>query len=624
MSNLKRFIKSQYFIFSILLTLKAIFVHGLLFHDYDVVKAFILEGCYIFLLLGFVEFLPVTVKSWGYFAADALITTVFTGIILYGSYFNIIPTYFALFELGQVSSVSDSVLSLLNPLYLLLYLDIMILVIFRISKKLPFPAARINKKWLGMAFSLSIIIASLAFMHYRSDDIANPVLAAEDKGIFNYELLNIYKNPSNQTKPLSSNLTPAQINHTIQSIKGIDKKPQNKRQDFGVAKGRNVIVIQLESFEDFLIGLKVNGQTVTPNLNKLVKKSLYFPDVYQQVGPGNTSDAEFMMNTSLFPESYSPTALSEGDRAYPSLPKLLGSKGYNTMTFHADELKFWNRDELYPGLGFNHYYEQPLYGQQDIVGLGPSDDVLYGKTAGILNKSSQPFYAQVVSLSSHHPYKIPASKQGLSLPAKYNGSIVGDYLQAQHYTDASLGRFIDQLKAKGLWNNSVIMLYGDHFGLSNDMFNSTDESLMKDLIGHPYTKEDRYNIPLIAAVPGKVQHQTITKVGGQLDFLPTLTNLLGIPIDHKLVHFGQDILNTNSNTIGMRYYMPEGSFINKSIIYEPDKSFSDGTAINRLTGKKAGFKDYHSEYEKVIHLEDLSDAYIQSLPVRSNPSKSAK
>jgi phosphoglycerol transferase MdoB-like AlkP superfamily enzyme len=147
---------------------------------------------------------------------------------------------------------------------------------------------------------------------------------------------------------------------------------------------------------------------------------------------------------------------------------------------------------------------------------------------------------------------------------------------------------------------------------------------MEQLIGHSYTKADRYNIPLIVSVPGKIPHQTITKVGGQLDFLPTLTNLLGIPIDHKLVHFGQDLLNTHSNTVGMRYYMPEGSFINQSIIYEPDKSFADGTAINRLTGADANFKGYHSEYEKVIHLENLSDAYIQSLPVRPDSAKLKK
>lgn len=616
--SLKRFSKSQYIIFSILLTLKAVFVHGLLFHDYDIIKAFILEGCYIFLLMGFVEFIPSKIKGWGYLATDTAITTVFTGIIVYTSYFNTIPTYFALFQLGQVSAISDSVLSLLNPLYLLLYLDIIILIFFRLSKRLPFPTAKVNKKWLRTTFCVSVIIVGMVFLYYKSVYIANPVLAAESKGIINYEMLNLYKNPKVDVTPLSKKLTPADINQSIRSIKGTDLLSMKERKGYGMAKGRNVIVIQMESFQNFLIHLKVDGQEVTPNLNRLIHHSMYFPDVYQQVGSGNTSDAEFIMNTSLFPVSYSPTAIAEGNRTYHSLPKLLEKKDYKTMTFHADELKFWNRDELYPSLGFDHYYEKPVYGEKDIVGLGPSDDVLYSKGAQILKESRQPFYAMLVSMSSHHPYKMPESKKGLNLPVGYQNSIVGNYLQAQHYTDAAIGRFIDKLKAKGLWKNSVIMLYGDHFGLSSEMLNNKDEKLMEQIVGHPYSKVDRYNIPLIMSIPGKTDGKQIDTVGGQLDFLPTLTNVLGLPIDNKLVHFGQDLLNTTHNTIGMRYYMPEGSFINSSVVYEPDTNFEDGSALDRKTGNPIGFKKYKSDYEKVIQLENLSDAYIQSLPIHGD------
>jgi lipoteichoic acid synthase len=239
-----------------------------------------------------------------------------------------------------------------------------------------------------------------------------------------------------------------------------------------------------------------------------------------------------------------------------------------------------------------------------------------------LKKSKQPFYAMFISMSSHHPYKIPEDKQGLDLPKRYEGTIVGDYLQAQHYTDAALGRFIDKLKAAGLWKNSIFLFYGDHFGLDNDMLNRNERALMQELLGHPYTDVDRYNIPFIVTIPGVTHGEERNIIGGQLDFLPTLTNLLGIPIENRLVHFGQDLLNTDSNTIGMRYYMPKGSFINEHIIFQPNKNFDDGTAYNIWTGEPVkDYKNYRVDYERVIELENLSDAYILSLPHQINANK---
>ncbi|WKB37217.1 sulfatase-like hydrolase/transferase [Terrilactibacillus sp. S3-3] len=167
------------------------------------------------------------------------------------------------------------------------------------------------------------------------------------------------------------------------------------------------------------------------------------------------------------------------------------------------------------------------------------------------------------------------------------------YLQAQHYTDASIGRFIDKLKKNHLWKNSVLLFYGDHFGLSDEMMNSNDQQLLKDVIGHPYTNADRFNIPFIMTIPGKTHGSVVNLTGGQLDFLPTLTNVLGVPINNKIVYFGQDLLNTRRNVIGMRYHMPQGSFINQRVVYSPDSDFNDGTAIGEKTGKQTGFEQYN-------------------------------
>lgn len=76
----------------------------------------------------------------------------------------------------------------------------------------------------------------------------------------------------------------------------------------------NLIVVQMESFQNFPINLTLNGQEVTPVLNKLAKEGFYFPHVFQQIGPGNTSDAEFMSNTSIYPTAAAAMSTSFGDR----------------------------------------------------------------------------------------------------------------------------------------------------------------------------------------------------------------------------------------------------------------------------------------------------------------------
>lgn len=79
-------------------------------------------------------------------------------------------------------------------------------------------------------------------------------------------------------------------------------------------------MIQLESFQNFLLGLKIDGQEITPNLNRLMEESLYFTNFYQMVGQGNTSDAEFVVNSSFYIPPQGAATMSYIDKQLPSLP----------------------------------------------------------------------------------------------------------------------------------------------------------------------------------------------------------------------------------------------------------------------------------------------------------------
>jgi phosphoglycerol transferase MdoB-like AlkP superfamily enzyme len=388
---------------------------------------------------------------------------------------------------------------------------------------------------------------------------------------------------------------------------------------FGSQKGKNVIVIQMEAFQNFPLHQSLDGQELTPVLNRLAGEGFYFPHVYQQIGPGNTSDAEFMSNTSIYPIGTLAMSTGFGDRELPSLPRLLRDKGYEAYTFHVNKVGFWNRNQLYPALGFNGYYDKGHYTNDHFNAFGASDEQLYITAVDELAKLQQkgtPFYAQLVTASSHHPFKIPDAAKRITLPEDLQDTMLGDYLTAINYTDYAIGTLIEGLKQSGLWENTVLMLYGDHFGLQPK---DVPPEQVEAALGTKYdSRVSRFNIPLIIHVPGMEQGRVVDRTGGQMDFVPTLANLLGIPLKEEgYTAFGQDLLNVDHNVVGMRYYLPTGSFFNDEIMFVPGKGFEDGEAVSLDTLEPVkDFSSYKQDYDYILKLMGLSDEYVKLLPQR--------
>ena len=112
----------------------------------------------------------------------------------------------------------------------------------------------------------------------------------------------------------------------------------------------------------------------------LPSESWYFPNHVSGVGPGTTSDAEFVANTSLYPPEGAAASLAYADRELTSLPRILGQQGYESYTFHTNSIKYWNRSQLYPALGFSQHFDKSYFGDADKIAFGASDRVLFDKT----------------------------------------------------------------------------------------------------------------------------------------------------------------------------------------------------------------------------------------------------
>ncbi|MEK4508664.1 LTA synthase family protein [Paenibacillus sp. FSL K6-2524] len=617
--HIRRISTKPFVFFSIILILKIYLAWLSIFDGIQPWGPLLKEIPFIWVLFCLIEWFSSKRKVGMYLTVNLIVTAIFFAAIMYHKYYGVIVTYHALEQVNQVTAVSNSVFSLLAPYYLLIFLDIIVIGFWAIRKKrLPRTKSYFSLKKLSTGVIATIFAASLTiciFNIWPNRASMNEIKQAEQMGILNYETYSIFANEDIELVDKNA-ITQSKIDQ----LKGV-KSVQDPAY-LGTAQGKNLIIIQMESFQNFLVNLTIDGQEITPNINALVKDNLYFKNFYQMVGQGNTSDAEFVVNTSFYIPYNEAATQNYAYKELPSLPKLLTAQGYDTATFHTNVVDFWNRRELYEAVGFNRYYDQDnFFGKEDALFFGPSDEVLYKKTAAELEKMQQagkPFYSQVISMTAHHPFTMPHEKDHITLPERFQNNMVGDYIRSQNYADYALGLFIDDLKQKGIWDNSVVVIYGDHLGLPLYSLDKKGLELMNEIYGREYGYIDMINIPLIISAPG-VTPAVLDNVGGQVDILPTISNLMGISLTDQ-IHFGQDILNQTSNLLPQRYYLPSGSFLNDKALFIPGAWYDDGTQYPFAPDSVQQAVTTESEYNRALELLKLSDSYVQQLPDR-NPEQ---
>ncbi|WP_238652241.1 LTA synthase family protein [Paenibacillus piscarius] len=586
----------------------------------------------VLLLMGVLAVItPRRMKKAVFWGFNGLMSLLLFAASVYFNHFGSVPTYLALYELNQVFQVKESVESTIELVDYLFFADLAVILLyslFRRWKQGPAlyrssPPSRLARQIYQVVWLAGIIGGGLLSVYsiQSARGITNELVQAESAGFLNYEVVAAIK-----TREDNGLIGTGDIQETIAKVRELEaaypyqiQASTTEPKYFGSQKNKNVIIIQLEAFQNFPLHQKLEGRELTPVMNRLADEGFYFPHVYQQVGPGNTSDAEFMSNTSIYPIATLAMSTGFGDRELPALPRLVRDQGYEAYTFHINKAGFWNRNKLYPALGFNGYYDKPAFKNDHFNNFGASDEQLYATAVeklAALQKKGTPYYAQLVTASSHHPFRVPDSFRKLEVPERLQDTMLGDYLTAVNYTDYAIGTLIDGLKREGMWENTVLVLYGDHFGLQPK---DVPAEQVEEALGIQYDDRiSRFNIPLIIHVPGMNQGQVVERTGGQLDVLPTVANLLGISLKQEgFTAFGHDLLNIDRNVVGMRYYLPTGSFFNDEVMFVPGTGFADGEAFSLDTYEKVeDFSKYQSDYDYILKLMGLSDQYVKLLPQR--------
>lgn len=594
------------------------------------------------LIIGAIGLVDLFFKRWrftAYVVLDVLFSVFLVALTEYATYFDRMLAVGAFKAVGEVGAVMPSVVSLLSPAYLLFVLDIPLILVFAPTLKLLAG----NRRRLGAAmlilFGLSIAVSPAIALWAGVDSVrAGDVAVARSHGVLAYESAavvravfgyGLFGTAADAAPVVTAGPSKGDIDYldpeSVQAaIDAVSRRGTGERiAGFapGAYAGANVIVIQVESLQHFAI-----DSWVTPRLDAIAKESWYFPNGFSQAGLGTTADAEFAMNASLYPPASGPASVEYVDRAIPALPRLLAEQGYYSFTMHANTARYWNRKELYPALGFSKYYDRTFFGADHTIGMGTADRTFFKKALPVIEQqvSRGPFYCQLVTITPHHPFRMPASMIDIELPTWLKGSTVGNYFEAMNYEDRSIGWFVDKLKDDGLWDTSIVVIYGDHYGLRpGDLEQNENLSRLELVLEHRYTLADRANIPVIIHLPGQESGVYCATPVGQVDIMPTLADALGVDLSSIAV-VGRSAFEATRPLIVGRSGLPIGSFVNDKIAYLANESFESGTALFIRTREAAKLlPEYRQDYDAAKTLEAISDTYARSLPERAGSKGTA-
>ncbi|PTJ73105.1 glycerol phosphate lipoteichoic acid synthase [Staphylococcus hyicus] len=503
-----------------------------------------------------------------------LLTFLLYANVVYFRFFSDFLTFSTLNQVSNVDSMGGAVGASFQWYDFVYFLDIIAYVFILIFKQKWLSYHVFHKKFIPvvMATAVALFFLNLAFAETDRPELLTRTFdhkyLVKYLGPYNFTVYDGVKTvQNNQQKALASedDLTRV-LNYTKQ------KHTAPNMEYYGKAKGKNVIKIHLESFQTFLINKKINGHEVTPFLNKLSSGQedfRYYPNFYHQTGQGKTSDAEFTMDNSLYGLPQGSAFSLKGDNTYQSLPAILKQKEhYTSNVMHGDYKTFWNRDQVYRHFGVDKFYDATYYDMspENLENLGLKDKEFFKESADYLDKEKRPFYSHLITLTNHYPFTL--SKEDASIPPGNTGnSTVDGYIQTARYLDESVEAFINDLKKRGLYDDSVIIMYGDHYGISEN-----HNKAMSQLLGEPITPakfNDLNKTGFWIKAPG-VEPKVDPTYAGQVDVMPTLLHLMGIDTKNFIM-LGTDMLSKDHKQL---IPFRNGDFVTDKYKYVNGKAYS--------------------------------------------------
>ncbi|GEK90398.1 LTA synthase family protein [Alkalibacterium kapii] len=492
----------------------------------------------------------------------------YTNVLYYREFSDFLTTNILVGSNNVSKGVIASTFAMMRPWDFIYWFDVFLLIGMYIRKQksiLKFYKKPVKKREI---FAVTALGLALFAGNLTLAEIDRPQLLTRtfDRNyIVKYMGLNFFAGydlfQTAQNSQIRASADETQLNDIIDFTRANYTEPDP--QYFGAAKDRNVIVIAMESVQQFVIDYELEDETgvkheVMPFVNSLFhnKDSYSFSNFFHQTGQGKSSDAEVLAETSLY-------GLSEGSafqtlgstNTFHAAPAILEQKGdYTSAAFHGNVGSFWNRTDTYRNFGYDYFFDSSFYNVSGDRSLeyGLKDKLFFKDSVEYIEQLPQPFYTKFVTVTNHFPYPLDEKNQGFPL-AQTSDDTINQYFATANYLDQAIEEFFNYLKASGLYEDSIVVLYGDHYGISN-MRNPR----LAELVGKEREEWNEYDdaqmqrVPLIMHVPGAGNGKEFETYSGQVDMLPTLLHLLGIETD-EFLFMGQDLLSgEHDNTVPLR------------------------------------------------------------------------
>lgn len=563
---------------------------------------FILNFASVLLLSSWTLLLKAKTRRWVLLSLLFLHSALIVSDVWYYRYFEDLLSVMLITNVSQMSSVGGGFLPLVAWKDLLFFADIILFsaAFFYFRNKTGTLPRKNRFQFAGAGLAAGLIVFSipLAWSYLQKEEwlVDNPISNMREYyqlGFWGYHGTDLIKGAASLAG--SNSLSADQMDLLPDTLPEIEAAPIPEDLP-------NIIVVQLESFQSSVIGQEINGEELTPNLNKLKAETIYFPNFYHQTHEGRTSDAEFLTLTSLHPIKSGSVYTQYAGNDFDGLPDHLQRYGYDTAAMHAFERSFWNRDEFYENIGFEKFYSKRDFPEVGQIGMALNDKDFLSESVEYATKLEAPFFAFMVTLTSHTPYEFPAELEKLDLSA-YEDELIKGYYHTIHYVDEAVGQMVSDLKQEGLWEDSLVVFYGDHdSGLTQRGTEMADDANAENAVD---LFELDYGVPLFIKTPGSNAGEINESVGGQIDIAPTILDMIGIYPPYML---GNSLFDNQENVTVFR----DGSFRHNNYYYKPDlaEPVGSGTCYSTLTEDEVSFGHCEQKIDETSEQLQISDLLI--------------
>ena len=380
------------------------------------------------------------------------------------------------------------------------------------------------------------------------------------------------------------------------------EKEVNKNRYTGKYKGNNLIIVQLEGLDSWVI-----NKNDTPTLYSMMRNSINFTNHYSYYnGGGSTFNSEFAVNTGFItPLSYTQNAYTFNKNSFPySLAHLFKKQGYAVNAFHMNTKEYYSRGTNYKNWGYDNYYglvDQNTY----------KDNSYYLDRELLLNEEfkekmfgSEKFVDYIITYTNHMPFNPEKGncKMLLDLDSKDNENVSYDLTEEDcvrrqaKETDYMMDLLIKELKEREIFDKTTIVVLTDHY-----LYTLSDKSILDK---YKNTSNNLINHTPFFIYTNNKDKKTIKTVTSQLNVLPTVLNLFGIDYNPNN-YIGQDALNNNYRKLVFfsdyswydgNVYVDGGvvtnnKYINQNALEEKNYNVNYLIKKNDLTLKYNYFKD---------------------------------